>query len=62
MTTVETKPKTGEETTLERGFIGQDYPRKEDKRLLQGQGVFADDVKRWGMGYVHFLRSPYAHA
>jgi len=62
VTTVETKPKTGEETTLERGFIGQDYPRKEDKRLLQGQGVFADDVKRWGMGYVHFLRSPYAHA
>lgn len=62
MTSVETPPKTGEETALERGFIGQDYPRKEDHRLLQGQGVFTDDIKRWGMGYVHFLRSPHAHA
>ena len=24
--------------------------------------MFADDVKRHGMGYVHFVRSPYAHA
>ncbi len=62
MSTVETKPKTGAETELERGFIGQDYPRKEDRRLLQGQGVFTDDIKRWGMGYVHFVRSPHAHA
>jgi CO/xanthine dehydrogenase Mo-binding subunit len=62
MTSVETAPKTGEETALERGFVGQDYPRKEDQRLLQGQGVFTDDIKRWGMGYVHFLRSPHAHA
>ena len=37
-------------------------PRKEDKRLVQGEGVFFDDVKRHGMGYVHFVRSPYAHA
>jgi 2-furoyl-CoA dehydrogenase large subunit len=41
---------------------GQNVPRKEDKRLTQGQGVFVDDVKRHGMGYVHFVRSPYAHA
>src|SRR4029078_12837790 len=27
-----------------------------------GQGVFFDDVKRHGMGYVHFVRSPYPHA
>lgn len=62
MTTVETRPEAGAETTLERGFVGQSYPRKEDRRLLQGQGVFTDDMKRWGMGYVHFLRSPHAHA
>ena len=37
-------------------------PRKEDKRLVQGEGVFFDDVKRHNMGYVHFVRSPYAHA
>ncbi|MBA3331557.1 MAG: xanthine dehydrogenase family protein molybdopterin-binding subunit, partial [Actinobacteria bacterium] len=44
------------------GFVGQNVPRKEDKRLVQGQGVFFDDVKRHGMGFVHFVRSPYAHA
>ena len=28
----------------------------------RARGVFVDDVKRHGMGYVHFVRSPYAHA
>ena len=44
------------------GFAGTNVPRKEDKRLVQGEGVFFDDIKRHGMGYVHFVRSPYAHA
>jgi CO/xanthine dehydrogenase Mo-binding subunit len=44
------------------GFAGTSIPRKEDRRLVQGEGVFFDDVKRHGMGYVHFVRSPYAHA
>ncbi len=43
-------------------WSGQSVPRKEDRRLLQGQGVFVDDIKRHGMGYIHFVRSPYAHA
>ncbi|MCS7006075.1 MAG: xanthine dehydrogenase family protein molybdopterin-binding subunit [Gaiellaceae bacterium] len=60
MTTVETP--TTVERTLERGYVGQSTPRKEDRRLVQGQGVFIDDMKRWGMGYVHFVRSPHAHA
>ncbi len=52
-----------ERVELERGaYKGQSIPRKEDKRLVQGQGVFVDDVRRHGMGYVHFVRSPYAHA
>ena len=46
----------------QKGFAGTSIPRKEDKRLVQGEGVFFDDVKRHGMGYVHFVRSPYAHA
>ena len=58
MTTVETEGTT----TLQKGFVGQNVSRREDKRLVQGEGVFFDDVKRHGMGYVHFLRSPYAHA
>src|SRR5918996_1830257 len=46
----------------QKGFAGQSIPRKEDKRLVQGQGVYVDDVRRHEMGYVHFVRSPYAHA
>jgi CO/xanthine dehydrogenase Mo-binding subunit len=49
-------------TTLQKGFVGQSVPRREDRRLVQGQGVYFDDVKRHGMGYLHFVRSPYAHA
>jgi CO/xanthine dehydrogenase Mo-binding subunit len=52
-----------EKVELERGaYKGESIPRKEDERLLQGQGLFVDDVRRHGMGYVHFVRSPYAHA
>ena len=45
----------------QKGYAGS-RPRKEDKRLVQGEGVFFDDLRRHGMGYVHFVRSPYAHA
>ncbi len=52
-----------EETGVpQRGWAGQNVPRKEDKRLVQGEGLFVDDMKRHGMGYAHFVRSPYAHA
>jgi CO/xanthine dehydrogenase Mo-binding subunit len=47
---------------VQKSWGGQSVRRKEDKRLLQGEGVFVDDVKRHGMGYLHFVRSPYAHA
>ena len=50
------------ETTETGTFVGESVPRKEDGRLVQGQGVFVDDIKRHNMGYVHFVRSPYAHA
>jgi len=43
-------------------YVGQSIPRKEDGRLVQGQGVFVDDIKRHNQGYVHFVRAPYAHA
>ena len=46
----------------EQTWSGQSVPRKEDQRLVQGQGVFVDDIKRHGMGYLHFVRSPFAHA
>ena len=43
-------------------WVGQSLPRVEDRRLLKGQGAFTDDVWMHRMGYVHFVRSPHAHA
>jgi 2-furoyl-CoA dehydrogenase large subunit len=59
MSTTET---TSAPVELQKGHIGQSIPRKEDRRLVQGQGRFFDDVRRHGTGYVHFVRSPHAHA
>jgi len=61
-TQTQPQPLVVEREETKPGFVGQNVPRKEDKRLVQGEGVFFDDVKRHGMGYVHFVRSPYAHA
>ena len=46
----------------QKDWKGQSIPRKEDRRLVQGQGVFVDDIKRHNMGFAHYVRSPYAHA
>lgn len=43
-------------------FIGQPIERKEDKRLLRGQGRFSDDICAPGQLYAAMVRSPYAHA
>ena len=60
MSTTET---TTETPPLELGkYQGQPIARKEDRRLVEGQGTFVDDIRRHEMGYVHFVRSPYAHA
>jgi CO/xanthine dehydrogenase Mo-binding subunit len=48
--------------TTSASTIGKPVRRVEDKRLLQGQGTFSDDVWMKRMGYVHFVRSPHAHA
>ena len=54
---------TTEPVTLELGrYQGESIPRKEDRRLVEGQGTFVDDIRRHDMGYGHFVRSPYAHA
>jgi 2-furoyl-CoA dehydrogenase large subunit len=51
------------ETAVEvRPWVGQSVPRREDRRLLQGQGEFADDVWIHRQGYAHFVRSPHGHA
>jgi 2-furoyl-CoA dehydrogenase large subunit len=51
------------ETPVETGrYVGQNVPRVEDRRLLQGQGEFVDDVWMHRQGYAHFVRSPHGHA
>ena len=42
--------------------IGQPVRRKEDLRLVTGQGCFSDDVDLPGQAYVVMVRSPHAHA
>ena len=42
--------------------IGQPVPRREDPKLLQGQGRYTDDIALAGQLHAWVLRSPYAHA
>jgi 2-furoyl-CoA dehydrogenase large subunit len=43
--------------------IGQSVPRKEDQRLVRGDGIFFDDRDGGrSAGFVHLVRSPHAHA
>ena len=43
-------------------WVGKSYKRKEDLRLLVGQGKFVDDIKLPNMKHAAILRSPYPHA
>lgn len=40
---------------------GQSVSRKEDPRLLRGEGRYTDDIDLPGMAYGYVLRSPHAH-
>ena len=42
--------------------IGVSLKRKEDPRLISGEGAYTDDVQLKGMVYMAVLRSPHAHA
>ena len=42
--------------------IGKPIPRKEDERLLRGQGQFSDDFNLDGQVYAVIVRSFYPHA
>ncbi len=43
-------------------MVGQALKRREDPKLITGQGNFLDDIKLAGMLHCVVLRSPYAHA
>jgi len=42
--------------------IGAAVRRKEDFRFITGKGQYTDDINRPGQTYIHFVRSPHAHA
>jgi aerobic carbon-monoxide dehydrogenase large subunit len=43
-------------------YFGATVRRKEDPRLLRGEGRYVDDIKLPGMLHAAFVRSPHAHA
>ena len=42
--------------------FGSSVKRKEDPRLITGQGTYVEDVKLTGVMHMVLVRSPYAHA
>ena len=50
------------ESTQETQMIGAALRRKEDPRLLMGEGVYTGDVDLKGMVHMAVLRSPHGHA
>ncbi len=42
-------------------YIGSPIERVEDYRFLRGEGQYIDDLKRPGMWYAAFFRSPIGH-
>src|SRR5215469_9292475 len=43
-------------------YVGRSLRRREDRKFLNGNGRYVDDVKLPGMLYLAILRSPHAHA
>src|SRR3982074_184097 len=57
-----TAPVHERETTPKPGGIGAWVPRKEDDRLLRGDGRFTDDVDLPHTLHMAVLRCPFPHA
>lgn len=63
MTTLERAPQPGDTAVTEtRGVIGSSVRRKEDDRLLRGDGRFTDDVEPARVLHMAVGRCPYPHA
>lgn len=50
------------DAAAQKSYIGQSTPRANAKRLLQGRGVYTDDLRLPRLAHVVFFRSPHAHA
>ena len=53
---------TTEETAGGNGYVGRSMRRKEDPRMITGEGTYVDDVRLHGTVYAAIVRSPEAHA
>src|SRR5262245_61230063 len=58
--TMATKVETAGKTNTP--FVGRPLKRREDQRLLTGQGLYIADLALPGMLHAVFVRSPVAHA
>jgi carbon-monoxide dehydrogenase large subunit len=47
---------------MARKYIGERIKRREDARLITGQGQYIDDLKIAGLLHMKLVRSPHAHA
>src|SRR5215468_3913354 len=52
---------TSRSAVASRGF-GKPVPRREDTRLIAGQGRYSDDFNLPGQVHAQVVRSPHAHA
>jgi carbon-monoxide dehydrogenase large subunit len=48
--------------TIQPPYVGRPLKRREDPKLITGQGLYVGDLRIPGLTYLAFLRSPYAHA
>ncbi len=55
-------PNTPVDTRTQEAYIGTSVPRAGARKLLQGRGVYLDDVRLPRLAHVVFFRSPHAHA
>jgi aerobic carbon-monoxide dehydrogenase large subunit len=53
---------TTDRTTTGNGHVGRAMRRKEDPRLITGQGTYVDDINLVGQLWAAWVRSPEAHA
>src|SRR5262249_49155785 len=52
---------TADRLSVEKFAVGQSVPRKEDPKLLRGQGHYTDDISLPGQAYAVMVRSQNAH-
>ena len=55
-------PSNPVDTRTQETYIGTSVPRAGARKLLQGRGVYLDDVRLPRLAHVVFFRSPHAHA